>query len=59
MNADELNAKLIVAEDALAVLSEKELIALLSQIGYSTPAIDVLREYQKFVKAFREKMNLQ
>ena len=58
MKATELNEKLIVAEDALAELSKDGLVSLLCEIGYSPAAIDVLTEYQKFVKAFRKKLGL-
>ncbi|MGT2896640.1 hypothetical protein ACVRZR_09775 [Streptococcus entericus] len=58
MTATELNEKLVVAEDALAELSKDDLVSLLGEIGYSPAAIDVLTEYQGFVKAFREKLGL-
>lgn len=58
MKATELNEKLIVAEDALAELSKDDLVSLLCEIGYSPEAIDVLTEYQEFVKAFRKKLGL-
>ncbi|XXQ67665.1 hypothetical protein ACKLNO_08535 [Neisseriaceae bacterium B1] len=58
MTSEELNQKLVVAEDALASLSETELTALLAEIGYSPQAIDVLVQYQSLVKAFRKKMGL-
>ena len=58
MKATELNEKLIVAEDALAELSKDDLVSLLCEIGYSPAAIDVLTEYQEFVKAFRKKLGL-
>ena len=58
MTAAELNEKLIVAEDALAELSKDDLVSLLCEIGYSPVAIDVLTEYQEFVKAFRKKLGL-
>lgn len=58
MTSAELNEKLIVAEDALAELSKDDLVSLLGEIGYSPAAIDVLTEYQEFVKVFRKKLGL-
>ncbi|URZ86802.1 hypothetical protein [Floricoccus penangensis] len=55
MTKEELNEKLVVAEDALAELNGKELNILLEDIGYSPKAIDILLQYQEFVKEFREK----
>lgn len=56
MTKEELNEKLVVAEDALAELTNDELNILLKEIGYSPKAIDILLQYQVFVKAFREKL---
>ncbi|MDR0299305.1 MAG: hypothetical protein LBI13_04405 [Streptococcaceae bacterium] len=55
-DAQVLNAKLLVLEDAMVSMSADELSALLAEIGYGGKVSELLAEYRQLIVAFRERM---